>query len=154
MKILTNLVPGARFIVDLAVKFALGSFFFSVETFFALFRFSPSSPISRTSTSIHPTSQPVSHLTSQPTLITSPPPKGSYFLIARPSCSGIPEINFPPLCYSYYLGVLELAWPSKQTLYSAFFLTPLLPPLSTSSDDLISGHTLQPGMGRAHRLQR
>lgn len=74
-----------------------------------------------TSTSIHPSSQPVSHLSSQPTLITSPPPKGSYFLIAWPSCSGIPEINSPPLCYSYYLGVLELAWPSKQTLYSVFF---------------------------------
>lgn len=28
MKILTNLFPGARFIVDLAVKFSLGSFFF------------------------------------------------------------------------------------------------------------------------------
>lgn len=97
--------------------------------------------------SVRPTSQPVSHLTSQPTLITSPPPKGSYFLIAWPSCSGIPEINSPPLCYSYYLGVLELACPSKQTLYSAFFLTP--PP-----HDLISGHTLQPGMGRAHGLQR
>lgn len=90
--------------------------------------FLPSPP---TSTSIHPSSQPVSHLTSQPTLITSPPPKGSYFLIAWPSCSGIPEINSPPLCYSYYLGVLELACPSKQTLYSAFFLT--LPPLATLS---------------------
>lgn len=66
---------------------------------------------------------PATHVSSQPTLITSPPPKGSYFLIARPSCSGIPEINSPPLCYSYYLGVLELAWPSKQTLYAAFFLT-------------------------------
>lgn len=97
--------------------------------------------ISPTSASIRPTSQPVSHLTSQPTLITSPPPKGSYFLIAWPSCSGIPEINSPPLCYSYYLGVLELACPSKQTLYSAFFLTPP-PPY-----DLISGHTLQPGTG-------
>lgn len=60
----------------------------------------------------------VSHLTSQPTLITSPPPRGSYFLIGRPSRYSIPEINSPPLCYSYYLGVLELAWPSKQTLYS------------------------------------
>lgn len=73
---------------------------------------------------------PVSHLISQPSLITSPPPKGSYFLIAWPSCSGIPEINSPPLCYSYYLGVLELAWPSKQTLYSAFFLTHPLTTLS------------------------
>lgn len=97
--------------------------------------------------SVPPASQSVSHLTSQPTLITSPPPKGSYFLIARPSCYSIPEINSPPLCYSYYLGVLELACPSKRTLYSAFFLTP--PP-----HDLISGHTLQPGTGRAHRLQR
>lgn len=64
---------------------------------------------------------PVSHLISQPSLITSPPPKGSYFLIAWPSCSGIPEINSPPLCYSYYLGVLELAWPSKQTCTLPFF---------------------------------
>lgn len=88
-----------------------------------------------------------SDLTSQPTLITSPPPKGSYFLIARPSCSGIPEINSPPLCYSYYLGVLELAWPSKRTLYSAFFS-------HTHTDDLISGRTLQSDMGRVRRLQR
>lgn len=84
-------------------------------------------PISLSSTSIHSTILQVSHLTSQPTLITSPPPKGSYFLIARPSCSGIPEINSPPLCYSYYLGVLELAWPSKQTLYSVFFFSHPIP---------------------------
>lgn len=56
-----------------------------------------------------PPIQPASHLPSQPTLITSPPPKESYFLIALLSCSGIPEINSPPLCYSYYLEVLELA---------------------------------------------
>lgn len=61
--------------------------------------------------------------TSQSSLITSPPPKGSHFLIARPSCSSIPQINSPPLCYSYYLGVLELAWPSKQTLYCVFFFS-------------------------------
>lgn len=83
--------------------------------------------------SVHPSS----HLTSQPTLITSPPPKGSYFLIAGPSCSSIPQINSPPLCYSYYLGVLELARPSKQTLSS-----PLLLPLSTLS-------ALVHGAGRA-----
>lgn len=91
----------------------------------------------------------VSHLSSQPALITSPPPRGSYFLIAGPSCSGIPEINSPPLCYSYYLGVLELACPSKRTLYSCASFPTLL--LSSASPllphDLISGHILQTGTG-------
>lgn len=77
--------------------------------------------------SLPPSIQSVSHLSSQPALITSPPPRGSYFLIAGPSCSGIPQINSPPLCYSYYLGVLELACPSKRTLYSCASF-PTLPP--------------------------
>lgn len=81
---------------------------------------------------------------SRPTLITSPPPRGSYFLIAWPSCCSIPEIKSPALCYSYYLGLLELACPSKQTLYSAFFLT--LP-----RRDLISARTLRPEHGTCPR---
>lgn len=67
-----------------------------------------------------------------------PPPRGSYFLIALTSCFSIPQIKSPPLCYSYYLGLLELACPSKQTLYSGSFLT-LSPP------DLISARLLWSG---------
>lgn len=104
----------------------------------------------------HPSHQPVSHVTTQPTLITSPPPKGSYFLIARPSCSGIPEINSPPLCYSYYLGVLELAWPSKQTLYSAFFFffssQPSLRPYQWSY--ITAGHGTCPRAAEVNNGQR
>lgn len=89
-----------------------------------IFIFAASNFVFHVPTSCHPSLHPVSHLSSQPALITSPPPRGSYFLIARPSCSGIPEINSPPLCYSYYLGVLELACPSKRTLYSCTSFPP------------------------------
>lgn len=103
--------------------------------------------------SFHPSHQPVSLVTSQPTLITSPPPRGSYFLIARPSCSGIPEINSLPLCYSYYLGVLELAWPSKQTLYSAFFFSqPPSRPYQWSY--ITAGHGMCPRAAEVNNGQR